>query len=81
MTVKVPVTQFETTLGQIAKLGSVQSKNVTGEDITEKASDADQTENVLETDVQNSEARLKALGAKAKWRRPAGDARPADAAC
>jgi len=67
MTVKVPVTQFETVLGQIAKLGSVQSKNVTGEDITEKASDADQTENVLEGDVQTSEARLKALGAKAKW--------------
>jgi len=67
MTVKVPVVQFETVLSQIAKLGSVQSKNVTGEDITEKASDADQTENVLEGDVQSSEARLKALGAKAKW--------------
>jgi len=67
MTVKVPVAQFETVLGQIAKLGSVQSKNVTGEDITEKASDAYQTENVLEGDVQTSESRLKALGAKAKW--------------
>ena len=67
MTVKVPVAQFETVLGQIAKLGSVQSKNVTGEDITEKASDADQTESVLEGDVQSSEARLKALSTKAKW--------------
>lgn len=67
MTVKVPVTQFETVLAQIAKLGSVQSKNVTGEDITDKASDTDQTENVLEGDVANSDARLKALGAKAKW--------------
>ena len=66
--VKVPVTQFETFLGQVARLGSVQSKNVTGEDITEKKSDADQTENVLEDDVQNSEARLKALGSRAKWR-------------
>ena len=65
--VKVPVTQFETFLGQVARLGSVQSKNVTGEDITEKKSDADQTENVLEGDVQNSEARLKALGSRAKW--------------
>ena len=65
--VKVPVTQFETFLGQVAHLGSVQSKNVTGEDITEKKSDADQTENVLEGDVQNSEARLKALGSRAKW--------------
>ena len=67
MTVKVPVTQFESVLSQIAKLGSVQSKNVTGEDITDKSSDADQTENILESDVQTSEARLKALGPKAKW--------------
>ena len=67
LTVKVPVTQFETFMGQLAKLGNVQSKNISGEDITEKTSDADQTENVLETDVTNSEERLKALGAKAKW--------------
>jgi hypothetical protein len=67
MTVKVPVGQFETILAQVAKLGSVQSKNVTGEDITDKSSDADQTESVLESDVQTSESRLKALGPKAKW--------------
>ena len=67
LTVKVPVTQFETFMGQVARLGNVQSKNVTGEDITEKKSDADQTENVLEGDVQTSEARLKALGPRAKW--------------
>jgi hypothetical protein len=65
--VKVPVTQFESFLGQVAKLGNVQSKNISGEDITEKTSDADQTESVLEDDVQKSEARLKALGSKAKW--------------
>ena len=65
--VKVPVAQFETFLSQISKLGNVQSKNITGEDITEKTSDADQTEAVLEDDVQQSEARLKALGGKAKW--------------
>ena len=68
ITAKVPVTQFETFLGQVAKLGSVQSKNVSGEDITEKTSDADQTEAVLEGDVQQAEARLKALGTRAKWR-------------
>ncbi len=65
--VKVPVTQFETFLAQVAKLGNVQSKNISGEDITEKTSDATQTEGVLEDDVQQSEARLKSLGAKAKW--------------
>jgi len=65
--VKVPVAQFETFLNQVAKLGNVQSKNITGEDIAEKTSDADQEENVLEDDVQQSETRLKALGSKAKW--------------
>ncbi len=67
LTVKVPVAQFETFMGQVARLGNVQSKNITGEDITEKKSDADQTESVLEGDVQSSEARLKALGSRAKW--------------
>jgi len=67
LTVKVPVVQFETFLGQVARLGNVQSKNITGEDITEKTSDADQTESVMEEDVQKSEARLKALGSRAKW--------------
>ena len=64
---KVPVTQFETFLAQVAKLGVVQSKNISGEDITEQTSDADQTERVYEDDLQQSEARLKALGSKAKW--------------
>jgi len=68
MTVKVPVTQFEPFLAQVAKLGSVQSKNITGEDITEKTSDANQAEGVLEDDVQKSEAGLKAMGSRAKWR-------------
>jgi len=68
MTVKVPVTQFDPFLAQVAKLGSVQSKNITGEDITEKTSDADQAEGMLEDDVQKSEAGLKALGSRAKWR-------------
>ena len=67
LTVKVPVAQFETFMGQVARLGNVQSKNITGEDITEKKSDADQTENVLEGDVQTSETRLKALGSRARW--------------
>ena len=67
LVVKVPVAQFETFLAHIAKLGSVQSKNISGEDITEQTSDAGQAESVLEDDVQQSEARLKSLGSKAKW--------------
>ena len=67
LVVKIPVVQFDTFLAQIARLGNVQAKNVTGEDITEQTSDADSEETVLEGDVARSEARLKALGAKAKW--------------
>lgn len=68
LVVKVPVVQFDSFLVQIARLGNVQAKNVTGEDITEQTSDADAEENVLEGEVAHSEARLKALGAKSKWR-------------
>jgi len=68
LTVKVPVIQFETVLGQIAKLGSVQAKNITGEDITEKTSDADRAEGVLEDEARRADARLKTLGKKAGWR-------------
>ncbi len=67
LVVKVPVAQFETVLAQISKMGSVQAKNVTGEDITEQAVSAAAAENVLEGEVARSQARLKALGAKAQW--------------
>ncbi len=65
--VKVPEAQFETFLAQVAKLGIVQSKNVTGQDITEKTSDAHEAQAVQESDLEKSEARLKALGSHAKW--------------
>ena len=68
LTVKVPVVQFEAVLGQIAKLGTVTAKNITGEDITEKTSDADQTEGVLEDDTRRADARLATLGKRAGWR-------------
>jgi hypothetical protein len=43
------------------------SKNVTGEDITEKTSDAHEAQDVEESDLTQAEARLKALGTHAKW--------------
>lgn len=67
MTVKVPLPQFEGTLAQIAKLGSVTAKNVTGEDITEKVSDADQKQEVLQQDMDQAQEQLKKKGAKASW--------------
>ncbi len=65
--VKVPEAQFETFLASIAKLGTVVSKNVTGQDITDKTSDANQAQAVQEGDLAKAEARLKALGSHAKW--------------
>ncbi len=67
MTLKVPEPQFETVLGQIAKLGEVQAKNITGQDITGQVSDAGQAEAVLESEAQQAQARLDTLGTKAKW--------------
>ncbi len=67
MTVKVPEPQFETILAQVARLGDVQAKDITGEDITEKTSDAAQAEGVLEDEVQRSDAHLKQLGSRARW--------------
>ena len=65
--VKVPEVQFETFLAAVAKLGTVVSKNITGEDITEKTSDAHEAQSVQESDLEQAEARLKALGSHAKW--------------
>jgi len=67
LTVKVPLPQFEESLAQIAKLGNVQAKNVTGEDITQKVSDADQRANVLEQDMAEALNQLKKKGSKASW--------------
>jgi len=67
MTVKVPLPQFEGTLTQIAKLGSVQDKEVTGEDITAQVSDADSREQVLEDDMNQALDQLKKKGSHASW--------------
>ncbi len=65
--VKVPEAQFETFLAAVAKLGMVVSKNITGQDITEQTSDAHEAQGVEESDLEQAEARLKALGSHAKW--------------
>jgi hypothetical protein len=55
---KVPVAQFEATLNQLAKLGEVKAKNVTGEDLTEKISDQEQAEHVLRQDIGSTQEEL-----------------------
>lgn len=60
LSLRVPVGQFETVLSRIAKLGTVKSKNVAGEDITERFSDADQAERVLNSELSVKESMLQA---------------------
>lgn len=59
LSLKVPVKQFETVMGQIARLGDVKAKNVVGEDITEKFSDVEQADRILGSELGVREAQLK----------------------
>ncbi|BDI30181.1 hypothetical protein CCAX7_22320 [Capsulimonas corticalis] len=68
VTVKVPVDQFDNVMTQIGKFGKVTSKSITGEDITEKTSDADQAEQVMEDEVRRTDAELKSRGKRVTWR-------------
>jgi anti-sigma factor RsiW len=56
---RIPVTEFESFLAKVAKLGEVKAKNVTGEDITEQVSDQNQTLRVLSDDIHMTEAKLR----------------------
>lgn len=58
LTVKVPVDKFDSILGRLAKLGEVKAKHVTGEDLTEKVSDQEQTTRVLHDDLLETRQRL-----------------------
>lgn len=59
LTCKVPVDQFDTVMGQIARLGLLKGKTLSGEDITEKISDEQETGHVLRADIAATEAKLK----------------------
>ncbi len=59
LTCKVPVDQFETVMNQIARLGALKAKSLTGEDITEKVSDEQETGHVLRSDIAITEEKLK----------------------
>jgi len=67
--VRVPVKHFESFLGQVGKLGDVKAKNVSGEDITEQFSDAEQANRVLSSELWTREAMLKETERKAALRR------------
>lgn len=59
LTCKVPVDQFDTVMGQIARLGLLKGKTLSGEDITEKISDEQETGHVLRADIATTQEKLK----------------------
>jgi hypothetical protein len=59
LTLKVPVDRFEAFLTGLGKLGEVKSKNVSGEDLTERISDEKQSKRVLGEEIEETQARLK----------------------
>ncbi len=59
LTCKVPVDQFDTVMGQLARLGLLKGKTLSGEDITEKVSDEQETGHVLRADIATTEEKLK----------------------
>ena len=58
LTVRVPVNGFDSFLRDVAKLGEVTAKNVTGEDITEKLTDDQKEAGVLRSDLAEVRKRL-----------------------
>ncbi len=59
LTCKVPVDQFDTVMGQITRLGLLKGKTLTGEDITDKVSDEQETGHILRADIVTTEEKLK----------------------
>lgn len=64
-TVRVLVDKFDAVLARLGKLGEVKEKSVTGEDITDRTTDAQQSFNVYFNDMAVKEAELR----KAEQRR------------
>ena len=58
LTVRVPVKDFETVMASLAKMGNVVSKQITGEDITEKTTDATTAEQVLVNEATETARKL-----------------------
>lgn len=63
---RVPVSRFETVISELARLGNVRAKNISGQDITEQYSDSQQAKNVISNDLAIRDAQLKAALAKAE---------------
>lgn len=65
MEIRVPVAKFDSILRQIGELGEVKSKNISGQDLTERFSNADQARRILVEDLSTKEAQLRAAQARA----------------
>ncbi len=59
LVLKVPVARFDSTLAAVSHLGEVKAKNISGEDLTEKMSDEQAQQNVLQDDANMILAKIK----------------------
>lgn len=59
LVLKVPVARFDSTLAAVSHLGEVKGKNISGEDLTEKLSDEQVQQNVLQDDANMIQAKIK----------------------
>ncbi|MES2458940.1 MAG: DUF4349 domain-containing protein [Armatimonadota bacterium] len=66
LTVRVPVAQFDDMFKQFAALGNVTAKSISGEDITERMSDATQAEQVLRESAEATARKLRNNGGSEK---------------
>ncbi len=58
LTLKIPVEKFEPFLVSLGKLGTVKSKSISGEDLTEQISDEKSGRRTLEAEVEELKAQL-----------------------
>jgi hypothetical protein len=71
LTLRVPVTRFESVMRDVAKLGDVKAKSVNGDDVTEEISDHKRAVSELKSEVKARSQALRAKSSgKAATRRP-----------
>lgn len=58
LTIKVPVNDFDSFISRVSKQGTVKSKNITGEDVTENISDASQERKSLAQQAEEARQNL-----------------------
>jgi anti-sigma factor RsiW len=67
LVLRVPSARFDGFLRDLARMGEVRAKNVTGEDVTERVVDENAAEQVLREEARRAQAAVRAAGAGQGW--------------